>query len=229
MSVTDTERLELEELDARIEQWIALLRDQDLTQIEHLVATAEQWALRLDEQLPPSLGAEALAEIRGIMIGALRNLKRIEELVEKDGEDRTLDVLDDFVVRAESIRHIVRDTLDEDLGVDPEDAGALAQLVLEALPGATRRELADLFGVDIRTLQRWLQRGDPIRSTHRVLLVAQLVQILKSAWTANGVVGWFHRPNRDLGFAGPVDLLDDPANEQDLLRVARGGKAQHGL
>jgi hypothetical protein len=226
MSVADAARPELEELDARIERWIQILQTEDVD-FRGLIKAAEDYALGFNDELPPALGAEALAEIRDVMIGGLKTAREVETQMQDDGQDRTADLLDDFVIRAESIRQIIRDALDENLGVDSGDSRQLARLLVAALPGVPRGDVADLLGVDVRTLQRWLREGEPIRSNHRVRLVAQLVQIIKTGWTPAGVVAWFHRKRRELGGRPPAALLDDPGNERTLLRLARGGKAQH--
>lgn len=226
-AVAQEERSVLEQLDAAIERWIETLRDQaetfaenvDVEQMERLVETSKQWAMKLDERLPPSLDPAAVAEIRGIMIGALRAM-------ESAGSDRPLDILDDLVLRAESIRHIIRDALDEHLGVDPDDAAALIGLLEEWLPRITRKQLAELLNIDERTIYRWRKLGG--QAPRRLLLVARLIVLLRSAWTPEGVVAWFHRPRHDLGRRRPLDVLDDPAFEHALMAAVREGRAGHG-
>src|SRR5256885_1034684 len=99
-------REQLEGLAEAIDDWMRILAEQaesvDRAQMGAFIDTAERLALRLDEDLPPAMEASSVAEIRGILIGGLRTLREVEH-------DRPLDVLDDFLVRAESIRHIIRD------------------------------------------------------------------------------------------------------------------------
>src|SRR4051812_38135240 len=125
------ERQQLEQLEDAIKQWINILRKQaDSIDPDHSARfreTAQRLALRLEAQLPPSLDPVSANEIRAILIGGAR---KIEEI----GDDRPLDILDDFLLRAESIRHIVRDALDEDLPVDPEDTHAVSALLVAWLP-----------------------------------------------------------------------------------------------
>jgi uncharacterized protein (DUF2384 family) len=222
------ERARLEEIDDLIESWIATLRgletdyaeNVDLAQIRLLVETAAKLAARLDEKLPPSLDPQASGEIRAIIIGAIRK-------IEVFGEKRPLDIIDDFVVRAESIRHIIRDVLNEDLSCDPSDAHTLAESLVHLLPRATKVELAKLTGVSERTFHRWLTSEAP--APRRLVLVTRIVKILTSAWSDEGVVAWFNRPRRELGSHAAIDVLDDPVMENDLLELARRGRAQHGV
>jgi DNA-binding transcriptional MerR regulator len=217
------EREQLERLEDAIKQWINVLREQaealDDEHFKQFWETAQRLALRLDAQLPPSLDPIAANEIRAIMIGGLRKLEEV-------GDDRPLDILDDFILRAESIRHIVRDALDEDLPVNPDDTKAVAALLVSWLPRATRKSIAELLGVTERTLQRWLENGGP--PSRRLFVVAKLVLLLKDAWTPEGVLAWFNRPRVDLKGESPTNVIDDPDFERALLLAAREGRAQHG-
>lgn len=221
--VASSERKQLQALEEAIKKWIQTLKDQadsvDGEPVQAFLDTAQKLALRLEEQLPPSLDPVVANEIRGIMIGGLR---RIEEI----GEERPLDILDDFLVRAESIRHIVRDALDEDLPTSPDDGRAVLALVEQWLPRVSRKQLARLVGVDERTLQRWSASG--ARTSRRLFLVAKLVALLKDVWTPEGVVAWFDRPRSELDGRSPLDVIDNAEYERHLLHVAREGRAQHG-
>lgn len=219
-------REQLERLDDAIANGMQILVDHvqsvDPVQLDVLSATAERLALRLDENLPPAMEPSAVAEIRGILIGALRRLREAEEA----DEERPLDVLNDFLVRAESIRHVIRDALDEELPMDSKDVSAILKQLREWLPRLSKKQIAELVGVDSRTLLRWDEGKG--RVTHRVELVLRLVVVLKEAWTPEGVYAWFFRPRRDLEGQRPVDVINGPAYEQQLLHAVREGRAQHG-
>lgn len=174
--------------------------------------------LRLNGELrEQDLDPQALAEFRGILIEAVR------ELNEADPE-RPLDTFDTLLVRAEQLRHIVRDALDGRV------SGATTAEVLSELrawlPDARLRDLGELLDRSERQIQRWSgSAGDPPR---RLRLVARLVALLRHGWTAEGVVAWFRRARPDLGGKPPLELLDDPDREADLILAARRGRAQHG-
>jgi transcriptional regulator with XRE-family HTH domain len=220
------ERDQLEQLDDYLEKFIDAVRGEvedvvDREQVERLVETARKLGLRLDERLPPTLDPAVSSEIRQILLGGIR---RLDEL-----GDHPIDLLDDFLVRAESIRHIVRDALDEDVSseVDIDSKEAVARWLVGELDGVSRRELAELAGVDVRTFQRWLG-GIGGGVPHHAQVLVKLVAILRTAWTPKGVAAWLKRPRHDLRGAAPADLMSDPSLEPELLRVARRGRAQHG-
>jgi uncharacterized protein (DUF2384 family) len=89
------------------------------------------------------------------------------------------------------------------------------------VPQAT---LADLLGVSARQLQRWVSdnersqpEGDDARKAR---LVARIVSQLRFVLTPGGTIDWFTWPRADLADRRPVDLLDDPAAEPNLMLVA---------
>ena len=64
--------------------------------------------------------------------------------------------------------------------------------------------------------------------SRRLVMVARLVALLRRGWTPEGVVAWLYRPRRELGERSVLDAIDDAALEQDILGLARHGRAQHG-
>lgn len=221
-SIVRQDREELERLDERIE---GLLRDVgekvdaiDPAFVEGWVETLRGYALRLSDTPPRALGTEAVSEIRKIVLQGIA--------AQDEFSGRPLDQLDDAMVRAEAVRHILRDALDADVGVDEDDARALVDRLSTWLPRIPQRELARLAGISIRQLQRWVKLGGV--SPRRLQIVSRLVALLRLGWTPEGVVSWFDRPRRDLGGQKPIDVLDDPVFEHDLIEAARRGRAQYG-
>lgn len=219
---TVAERAGLEGAESAVVSWMAAVREQakrlDATQVGQFADTARRLATRWSRELDPLLGDHDLAEIRGIILDGIERRHAEPDLA-------PIDVMDDLLVRGERIRHILRDALDADPGVDLRDAGAVARALTEWLPRVPQRDLAALAGISLRQFQRWLHQGGD--APRRLRLVARLVVLLRRAWTPEGVVAWFSRPRRDLGGA-PLALLDDPVAEDDLLSAARRGRAQHG-
>jgi len=228
--LSDPEREALQRLETSLEEWLRDLQ-QDLEAaavtpgtiddafVERFLETAHRLSLRLNKELPPALDPEAVAEIRGHLIEALSagHVRR---------GDGPLDVMDEFVIRAEAIRHIFRDALDGEPDVNQRDARALLQALTAWLPRVSRKELATLVGISERHLQRILKDGGD--ATRRVQLVTHLVGLLRHAWTSEGVVAWFYRRRPDLDGQAPIDVLDDPAYERAVTLAVRSGRSQHG-
>jgi hypothetical protein len=224
---TATPEFRLQRLEDLLDEW----KRQVFEDLEHTDdvddAFRERFAhtgtrlLDLNEQLyPEDFDDAALAEIRDII---LKGIKAATEVP----EDRPLDRLDDFLVRAEAIRHIIRDALDGHVkGLADDDAKAIVESLRDQLPRLKQKDLAGLVGRSPRQVQRWARDGGP--PTRRLLLVSRMVALLKRAWTEEGVVSWFDRPRGELDGKRPLDTLDDPAYEQRLMLAVRQGRAQHG-
>lgn len=227
------ERRQLKRLEDIIESWQAQLRDElaqdvdegkdgspfDVAYTERFVRTAQRLSSQVNKELPPDLDPEALAEIRGHLINGLEALNEIDE-------NRPLDSIDNFVVHAEAVRHIVRDALDGQAKGDEADSGELLEGLAMQLPGVTRKELSELLGVGERQMQRLAKGG--ARPSDRLRLVSRLVALLWRAWTPAGVVAWFYRQRTDLDGKRPIDVLGNPECERSLMVAARQGRAQHG-
>jgi transcriptional regulator with XRE-family HTH domain len=219
-----SERDQLQQFDQYLERFIVAVREEaeqiDSQQLDRLLDTTKKLGLRLEEKLPPTLDPAVSSEIRQILLGGMRKFEDLRE--------QPIDLLDDFLVRAESIRHIVRDALDEDVSVevDLNSKQATATWLVQELDGVSRKEVAELVGVDVRTFQRWL-RGIGGTVPHQAQVAARLVAILRAAWTPKGVAAWLKRPRPELGSA-PLELMADASREPELLEAARRGRAQPG-
>lgn len=190
----------------------------DKETIDRLLQTVRRLAQRTNENLPPQLDERAVAEIRQRLISLLT--LEIEETPD-------LDVADRFLMEMEAVRHIIRDVLDEQPPVELRDATNVVVLLEQWLPGVRVVQLAELLGLSARQLQRRRLEGG--ESTPRAALVARLIAILRHGWTDQGVVAWFHRPQARLAGKKPIDLLDDPSYERELLVAARAGRVQGGV
>lgn len=228
MSISAPERQRLQQIDSRIERRVEKLR-RHAVRLQHgpaidgahgkrLKETAHRLVEMLDEALPPTLDPRALSEVRSQMLRGMVALDRIDD-------ERPLDFLNDLIVRAEAVRHLFRDMLDEDIGPDARRADLLTQQLVEWLPRVQQKELAEVVGVNPRTLQRWLKEGG--EAPRRLEVVARLVAVLRHAWTPEGVIAWFYRRRPELSGRRPIDLLDDPGQEAELFLLVRQGRAQH--
>jgi hypothetical protein len=225
------ERDQLEAFDELLREWREkLIRDlpeseasgipNDDEYYERWRATATEWSTLINRQMPPALDPEEVAEIRGDLIEIFSNLAAYDP-------ERPLDSVDNTMLHMEAIRHVVRDAIDGH--VIPEgDARELLRAMEVKLPRITRKDLGSLLGTSDRSIQRTLKADHPIEPPRRLLMVARLVELLRRAWTPEGVVAWFFRPRAELDGSTPFDLLDDPGAERLILSAAKQGRAQHG-
>lgn len=172
--------------------------------------------------LKPSLEAADLSlEQRATLYSALVD---VNSALSSEGED--LDDFEAILIGIERVRHVIRDALDEFVGGAEADRRRLLEEIDRSLGGVRQADIAALLAVDPRTIRRWA--AEPGEPTHRLLLVAKLVAVLRHAWTPRGILAWFHRGRRDLRDHAPIDLLDDPGNERNLLSAARSSRNQYG-
>jgi hypothetical protein len=191
----------------------------DPEQLQRFVATIKDAAASFNSQLLPQIDADSANEIGQRLISVLTlDATKYEPL----------DAADQYLIDLEAIRHVLRDLLQEQ---HPqalrEEAGQTIALLEQWLPNASVSELADLLGLSVRQVQRRRHERGP--ATSREQLMARLTAILRHAWTDAGVVAWFHRPRHDLNGRAPIELLDEPDRERDLLVAARSGRVQGGV
>jgi uncharacterized protein (DUF2384 family) len=172
-----------------------------------------------DELHEDDFDPRALAEFRGIIIDTIRD-------VEEADPDQPLDTVDSILVHAEKLRHLVRDAMDGHVGGLGQSSADVMESLRDILPSIGQVELAALLGRSQRQVQRWARQTGP--APRRLELVARIAVLLRHSWTEDGVVAWFFRPRPELRGKKPIDLLEDPNRELDLLAAARRGRAQHG-
>jgi hypothetical protein len=230
--VLDPEQQELADLEQLISNALAKLRGEleaaagdadvpavDREYLHRWLETARRLSVQVSNDLPPQLEPEAVAEIRKIIINLLDGLERVDET-------RPLDTIDQFFVGSEAVRHILRDALDEHVGVRDDDARRLVAYLKEALPRVTQVDQARIAGVSTRHLQRLAKEGGT--PPRQLVLAARLVKLLRYVWNPEGVIAWFHRERTELDGHAPIDVAGDAGFERLLLRLARQGRAQHG-
>jgi phage terminase large subunit-like protein len=206
---------ELSELQAALEA-AAQSNAIDHDAVDRLRETAHDAVARVNGKLPMHIDADARDEIR-------RRL--LEMLTLKLKEGGLLDLADRALIEAEAVRHVVRDLLDEQPPVELRDEGATIRMLEDWLPSLTVGQLSELAEVSVRQLQRRRRDGGGVTSA-RLQLVARLVAILRHAWTDRGVLAWFAKAHPELDGKAPMELLDDPERERDLLLLARAGRVQ---
>jgi hypothetical protein len=230
--VLDPEQQELADLEQLISDALAKLRGEleaaagdaevpavDPEYVNRWLETARRLSVQVSNDLPPQLEPEAVAEIRKIIINLLDGLEHVDE-------GRPLDAIDRFFVGSEAVRHILRDALDEHVGVRDDDARRLVAYLKEALPRVTQVDQARIAGVSTRHLQRLAKEGGT--PPRQLVLAARLVKLLRYVWNPEGVIAWFHRERTELDGHAPIDVAGDAGFERLLLRLARRGRSQHG-
>ncbi|MFZ1155958.1 MAG: hypothetical protein WAN93_13760 [Solirubrobacteraceae bacterium] len=201
--------------------------------VEHLQRAPEvdnDWDLRWHELSDRLRGLRAELEPDDFdkeqVVLLLDTLLEIRELIDREGASGDLDVCDQLLVKLERIRHVVRDALDEHVGGTVGDVGLVLEDLEQWLPHVPDRVIADLVGVNRRTLSRWRHQSDT-PPTRRLRVFARLIAILRHNWDEEGMIEWFQRPRRELGGRKPAALLDDPVVELLLVSAARSGRSQY--
>jgi uncharacterized protein (DUF2384 family) len=132
----------------------------------------------------------------------------------------------DVRVALEQFRHALRDIVDN----RPYDDDAPIHDVLVRTAdvlNAPQKTLAELFGVSVRQLQRWLAHDGSQPAADdaaRIRAVARIVNQLRHSFTGPGVAAWFDRKHPVLK-RRPIELLDDPLNYPRLLSAATASRA----
>jgi uncharacterized protein (DUF2384 family) len=135
--------------------------------------------------------------------------------------DNAADQRRDVRIALEQFRHALRDIVEN----RPYDDGAPIRDVLTRTANtiaAPQKSIAELLGVSVRQLQRWLA-DDAVQpaadDAARIRMVGQVVNQLRHTFTGPGVIAWFYRRHPTLG-ERPVDLLDDPLRYPEVLSAA---------
>src|SRR3954454_15425995 len=140
--------------------------------------------------------------------------------------DNAADQRRDVRIALEQFRHALRDIVEN----HPYDDGAPIRDVLTRTAdtiAAPQKSIAELLGVSVRQLQRWLA-DDAVQpaadDAARIRMVGQVVNQLRHTFTGPGVIAWFYRRHPTLG-ERPVDLLDDPLRYPEVLSAATAARA----
>lgn len=165
---------------------------------------------------------EQVAALSGILL----DMRDSIDAVNAAPHFQDLEAFDALLIDLERVRHVVRDALDEHVSGARQDVGLLIRDIDGWLPRTPRHAIAELAGVNRKTVTRWAGSSSP--PTRRMQMVGRLVSILRHNWTEEGIVAWFHRPRRDLGGRTPLAVLSsDNFDEDALLSAARAGRSQY--
>jgi hypothetical protein len=132
----------------------------------------------------------------------------------------------DVRIALEQFRHALRDIVENQPYGD--DAPIREVLMRTAdIVAAPQKTLAELLGVSVRQLQRWLAADGPDPAANdaaRIRVVGQVINQLRHSFTGPGTIAWFYRRHPVLG-RPPVELLDDPLQYPQLRSAATAVRA----
>lgn len=126
-------------------------------------------------------------------------------------------------VALESVRQALAAIAEADPVSDHRSAKEITQWLAETAE-VSQRSLADVLGVGLRQLQRWLSDQAPTQpegdDARRVRGVARVFNQLRFSLTPSGAIAWFDWPRDDLDGATPSEVLADPARLPELTAIA---------
>jgi uncharacterized protein (DUF2384 family) len=131
----------------------------------------------------------------------------------------------DVRIALEQFRQTLRDIVEnQPYNADAPIRDVLARTVETV--AAPQKTLAELLGVSVRQLQRWLAADGPEPAADdaaRIRVVGQVTNQLRHSFTGPGTLAWFNRRHPVLG-QRPVELLDDPLRYPQLLSAAAAAR-----
>jgi len=124
-------------------------------------------------------------------------------------------------LQLERIREILAEV---ERGVPLDDDRPIVEVAtwLKAALQASNEQLHELLGPSTRTWERWLNGDGAPKADDaaRIRIAARIVDQLRHALTARGVLRWFERPHPALGGKPPKTLLRDELDAPRLVAIA---------
>ena len=212
-----TTTVELRELLAEVNEATKLLQ-RSKTVPEHVIDLIDSFESTLGAATPSRLEADPYLTV-ALWAAAFRAQKALRH----DGVD---DQRRDVRIALEQFRHTLRDIVENQPYSDDAAIRDVLARTLETV-AAPQKTVAELLGVSVRQLQRWLAEDGPEPAADdaaRIRVVGQVINQLRHSFTGPGAVAWFYRRHPVLG-RRPIDLLDDPLRYPQVLGAATAARA----
>lgn len=201
--------------------------ERELAEANELLAESPETpapVIELVEQLAEALAADGSGEEAGVrdpylLVELQRAALAARLALDREDPDRR----GELRVRLEQMRQAFRDAAAQE-PVSERRSGQEIARWLDDVAGVSQQRLADLLGVERRTLQRWVagQSAPSGEDERRLRVVARLVNHLRHALTPAGVIGWFERERDELSGRAPRELLEEPDALARLETLALG-------
>jgi hypothetical protein len=191
----------------------------DATKLLQRSKTVPEQVIKMIDSFESALGATDPYLAAALWPAALRAQRALRH---DNTEQRRRDVR----IALEQFRQALRDIVDnQPYNEDAPIHDVLARTVeTVAVP---QKAVAELLGVSVRQLQRWLGPDGPDPSADdaaRIRVVGQIVNQLRHSFTGPGAVAWFYRRHPVLK-KPPIELLDDPLRYPEVLSAATAARA----
>jgi hypothetical protein len=217
--MSTTAAIDLSELLTAMNETTALFQRSATVPDDHVFEVLDRFAGALEDGTISRLGtdprqAEAIAQA---VLHAHKGLRADNADVRRS----------EVRVAFEQLRQVLRDSIENRPYAEESPVREVLTHTVETL-AAPQKTVADLLGVSVRKLQRWLadEGAEPEgMDAARIRVVGQLVNQLRHAFTGPGVIAWFPRPHPILG-QPPIELLDDPLEYPRLISAATAARAQ---
>jgi hypothetical protein len=212
-----TTAVELRDLLAEVNAATKLLQ-RSKTVPEQVIALIDSFESTLGAATPSRLEADPYLTA-ALWAAAFRAQKALRD---DNAEEQRRDVR----IALEQFRHTLRDIVENQPYSDDAPIRDILARTVETV-AAPQKTLAELLGVSVRQLQRWLAAdgSEPAADdAARIRVVAQIINQLRHSFTGPGAVAWFYR-RHPVFERSPIDLLDDPLRYPQVLGAATAARA----